>query len=519
MSQILRAQLTEDFKAHVPLAEQAYELAEQTLGAKAYVSLVMEKRWNRSFRLDPRSQNLDESKSLGWNLRAFDGRTMFERAGDVFTKEAFSTAIQSLNQEVQKLHQRYTPPSWSERLKTNLESEITSQVPKEAGPKTWVHFGTRMQVAVPTDNAQIMQRVKSEYEDIQKDLKNTPSADAPNFVQLLYRFAIEEFLFLDSSVRMSQSLVRPQRVVLAVKGEHQAHVSKGSLGGMEVIEPSSANLSAVMDRLGKLSRAQKIKPGRYKVLMAPSITGVFAHEAFGHSQEADTWMRGRSKAKDLYDTQQRVGNDFATITNNPAIFQNGPETTGAWGSYFFDEEGWLAQKQILVEKGYLRPPMTDLTSAFRLGVPRSANGKRESWSHGVYSRQTNTYFEPGQDTLNEILSKVDYGFLATSCFGGMEDPKGMGIQVGMQYLEEIRDGKLTGKTFVAPNGGAVQMTGYVPDYLNSILAVSKIDATSSGKDKSVHPWNEVGGCGKYHKEYVKAGCGGPYLLVDQVSLG
>ncbi|MBK7842313.1 MAG: hypothetical protein IPJ71_01255 [Bdellovibrionales bacterium] len=113
---------------------------------------------------------------------------------------------------------------------------------------------------------------------------------------------------------------------------------------------------------------------------------------------------------------------------------------------------------------------------------------------------------------------VDYGFFADLAFGGMEDPKGMGIQVGMAYVEEIKDGVLTGRTFKAPNGGAIQMTGYVPDYLGSIIAKSKIDAHREEVDESQHPWNEVGGCGKYHKEYVAAGCGGPYMLVDKVLL-
>jgi hypothetical protein len=33
------------------------------------------------------------------------------------------------------------------------------------------------------------------------------------------------------------------------------------------------------------------------------------------------------------------------------------------------------------------------------------------------------------------------------------------------------------------------------------------------------PLNDAGGCGKYHKEFVFAGCGGPYMLLDQVTLG
>ena len=204
--------------------------------------------------------------------------------------------------------------------------------------------------------------------------------------------------------------------------------------------------------------------------------------------------------------------------NNPAVYANGEEPFAACGSYYFDEEGWLASKHSLVEEGWLQHPMTNLTSALRLNVPRTANGKRESWMNAIYSRQTNTYFTPGKATFQEMLAKVDYGFLASTCRGGMEDPKGMGIQVGIGFLEEIKDGKLTGRTFKGPNGGAVQMTGYVPDYLNAILEKTKIEAFEPGTDSAVEPRNIVGGCGKYHKESVVAGCGGTYMLVDNVLL-
>jgi hypothetical protein len=101
----------------------------------------------------------------------------------------------------------------------------------------------------------------------------------------------------------------------------------------------------------------------------------------------------------------------------------------------------------------------------------------------------------------------------------MEDPKGMGIQVGISFLEEVRGGKTTGKLFRGPAGGDIQLTGYTPDVLHSIVAKSKIEFDSSTPDQARHPYNDVGGCGKYHKEFVFAGCGGPYLLLDQVILG
>jgi TldD protein len=274
-----------------------------------------------------------------------------------------------------------------------------------------------------------------------------------------------------------------------------------------------------LKNLASLKKAERLPPGKYRVLFGPVVTGVLAHEAFGHSQEADTCARGRSKAWELHKTGTTVGNEHATILNNPAIYENGGGAYAAWGSYYFDEEGWLAREQVLLDRGILKAPMTNLTSAVRLGVPRTANGKRESWANGVYTRQTNTYFSPGTKTLEELMRELGDGFLALHPAGGMEDPKGMGIQVGISYLEEVRGGKATGRLFKGPAGGDIQMTGYTPDVLNSIVAKSKIEADVATPDQARHPFNDAGGCGKYHKEFVYAGCGGPYVLLDQVTLG
>ena len=92
-------------------------------------------------------------------------------------------------------------------------------------------------------------------------------------------------------------------------------------------------------------------------------------------------------------------------------------------------------------------------------------------------------------------------------------------EVGLAFLQEVKNGKLSGRVFKGPAGGDIQMTGYTLDVLNSILGKSKIEAETAAPDKAKFPYNDPGGCGKYHKEFVMAGCGGPYVLLDQVILG
>ena len=410
--------------------------------------------------------------------------------------------------------------TWSERLGTTLESEITTQIPMGVNAKTEVHFGVRFDKDPRLSTQACFDRLKGIISRCQE--LGTQEGFAPKeltYLMARQSFSQEESIFIDRESNLSQTLFRVALTIIAMSGADRTVLRNGGLGGLESVAFEDSELVEMLRDLKSLKTADKLQPGKYRVLFGPVLTGVLAHEAFGHSQEGDTCARGRSKAWDLHKSGVVVGNEHATILNNPAIFENGGENYAAWGSYFFDEEGWLAQEQILLDRGVLKAPMTNLTSAIRLGIPRTANGKRESWANGVYTRQTNTYFSPGDRTLDQLMGDLGDGFLAVHPAGGMEDPKGMGIQVGISYLQEVRGGKLTGRVFKGPAGGDIQMTGYTPDVLNQIVAKSKIEYNSSAADKAKHPFNDAGGCGKYHKEFVFAGCGGPYVLLDQVILG
>ena len=115
---------------------------------------------------------------------------------------------------------------------------------------------------------------------------------------------------------------------------------------------------------------------------------------------------------------------------------------------------------------------------------------------------TNTLFDSGSSTLEEMIASIDKGYLLCGMQSGMEDPKHWGIQCIIERGYEIIDGKLTGKV-VSP----LVMTGYVPDLLGSVSMVSS--------DRGVFG---NGACGKGHKEWVKVADGGPYLKA-KVRLG
>lgn len=532
-----RAHLSPDLEALRPKFREVLKTLEAN--PEWYASIFFERKANQSFSANLKQTQLSDSVSSGAVLRIYDGYTLFEQATDqtepaFLLKEAKELVARVRVSEAASIaggsvKRPYTAPNWKERLNPKtasgsviaLDPELTSQVPENVSAETPVHFGIAFEndpTAVTTEARlsalkKMVSRVKTLAPQgglTEKDL---------SYIMAREGLAVEESIFVDSGSTLSQTLYRVSLTLILMSGSERSANRFGGLGGVEAIHVSDEKITEMLQDLHALKTAERLKPGKYTLLLSPTLSGVLAHEAFGHSQEGDTCARGRSKAWDLHKEGVMVGNDQATILNSPAVYRNATENSAAWGSYFFDEEGWLAQEQVILEAGVLMPPMTNLTSALRLGVPRSSNGKRESWQNGVYTRQTNTYFSAGDKTYDELLAMIDYGFVGMNAAGGMEDPKGMGIQVGVQYVKEVKKGKLTGKIFKGPAGGDIQITGYVPDVLNSIIAKSKIQATTSAADTVKHPYNDCGGCGKYHKEIVYAGCGGPFMLLKDQILG
>ena len=185
---------------------------------------------------------------------------------------------------------------------------------------------------------------------------------------------------------------------------------------------------------------------------------------------------------------KRVGSDLCTM-HEGALCDNSVT------AYAFDDEGTLAGDVIEIDRGILKTGICDALAALRLGVAPTGNGKRQNFSHKAYTRMTNTVFDSGDSTLEEMIASIQHGYLLSGTQSGMEDPKHWGIQCIIARGYEIKDGALTGKV-VAP----VVMTGYVPDLLGSISMASK-DRRIEGN----------GACGKGHKEWVKVADGGPYL--------
>lgn len=304
-------------------------------------------------------------------------------------------------------------------------------------------------------------------------------------------------LFVSENRELDQNYAWVNGMMAAVYRENDKVVQVREGSNHPVIGKVLEELPSLTDKLlhtaHMLTTAKPITPGVYDVITDPSISGLIAHEAFGHGVEMDQFVKDRALAKEY------VGKYVASPICN---MRDGAASVVSAGSYFFDDDGVLAGDTQIIKDGILVTGISDLASATQLGTVPTGNGRRDNYRRKAYARMTNTFFEKGTDKLEDMIASIDHGYMLFETSNGMEDPKNWAIQCVAQYGIEIVDGKLT-DNWVSP----VVMSGYVPDLLGSISMVSD-DFKVIG----------AGMCGKGYKEWVRVSDGGPALKV-KVKLG
>ena len=295
-------------------------------------------------------------------------------------------------------------------------------------------------------------------------------------------------LFISANRELDQNYSWVNGSVGVVYQENGKTVQHGAGENEATLSLVMEKLPGVVDRLlheaHMLTTAKAMVPGEYDIVTDTEMTGLIAHEAFGHGVEMDMFVKDRALAREY------VGKYVASPIVN---MRDGAASAVCAGSYFFDDEGVLAGDTQIIRDGILVTGISDLSSALELGTAPTGNGRRESSRRKAYARMTNTFIEPGDASLEEMIASIDHGFYICQCDNGMEDPKNWAIQCVAKYAIEIVDGKLTDNWF-AP----VILSGYVPDLLKSISMISK-------NSKLVG----AGMCGKGYKEWVRVSDGGP----------
>ncbi|MCL2169636.1 MAG: TldD/PmbA family protein [Defluviitaleaceae bacterium] len=173
--------------------------------------------------------------------------------------------------------------------------------------------------------------------------------------------------------------------------------------------------------------------GRMPVIISNGWGGVLLHEAIGHSLEAFFVAKKATEFHDKVGT--RVAHDMVTVIDDGTI-------KGGWGSINVDDEGHLPQRNVLVENGILKGFLVDKLSGLKTGLATTGSGRREGYRFAPTSRMTNTFFEAGTSTFDEIIAATEYGLYAKKLGGGSVNPATGDFNFGCDEAYMIRGGKI-----------------------------------------------------------------------------
>ena len=426
-------------------------------------------------------------------------------AGDSIRVSTFATSVgDTMEKQCGFVCKIYNGKSYSEYSFSDITNESIDKIEKNILNKTKLsesllsnHVEGKVIPDIPLVQDFFKEKEGKQYsiEEAVKKLtayKDLIHSKNPKVIQALCLYENYEvssfFISKNRDLRQNYPWIMAIGMVVVRDGNNVKSARQVSVGTNTdiVFENFEKKIDGTIALAEELLGATMIEPGEYDIITNPSITGLIAHEAFGHGVEMDMFVKHRARARNY------VGKQVAS----PLVeMHDGAAAADSVASYFFDDDGVLAHDTLIIKDGILQTGISDVISAMELGTEPTGNGRRESYKRKAYTRMTNTFFAKGTSKLEDMIKSVKHGYMLFETNNGMEDPKNWNIQCTAEYGREIKDGKFTGK-IVSP----VVMSGYVPDLLMSISAVSD-DFEVIG----------AGHCGKGHKEWVPVSDGGPCL--------
>lgn len=269
--------------------------------------------------------------------------------------------------------------------------------------------------------------------------------------------------------------------------------SFGKTQGFESLK----NREPLVERIAKVAidllKAEPVRGGKYTVVIDPLLAGVFAHEAFGHLSEAD-FIYSNERLRRLMKTGTRYGNDDLCIVDDATL-------PGERGSYRFDDEGTDSERTELIKDGVIAGHLHDRQTAKKMGESLTGNARAVSYRFAPIVRMSNTFIEPRQYNVEDMLDSLDDGLYVCGSRGGMTELES--FTFSSQYAWQVEKGK---KTKLVRD---VVLSGNIFETLRNIDMI--------GDDLTI--FGGLGGCGKGGQMPLPVGLGAPHIRIKDVVIG
>jgi TldD protein len=278
-------------------------------------------------------------------------------------------------------------------------------------------------------------------------------------------------------------------------GPVQLYEALGGFGDFEdqlaTLAASERTIDQLYEDLRRKAEGAFCEAGLHDVVLDSDVAGILAHEAIGHTCEADLVLAGSVVADRI---GQQVASEKITLVDQAGR----GHADGGGIAIHVDDEGTPCRDVAIIENGVLKEFLNNKATALELGAVPTGNARAYSFSDEPLVRMRNTAIMPGTDKLADMIGAVENGYYLKRSSNGQADLTSE-FMFGIVCGYEIRGGKL---------GRAIRDTTISGVAFDVLRAVTHVGDTLT--------WSNGGWCGK--KTIIPVGMGGP-AIKTRLNLG
>ncbi|MBN1159789.1 MAG: TldD/PmbA family protein [Candidatus Diapherotrites archaeon] len=314
---------------------------------------------------------------------------------------------------------------------------------------------------------------------------------------IIYSDSLGSGMFLNSEGTAGEALIQRVRIGSKISAKQGARIeasgdARGAIAGLEYV--FNDKIYEIINKNAKesvnLLSAKRPKSGTYDLVLDSEISGTLAHEAIGHATEGDAIVTKESVL--CGKLGERLASDIVSLSDDPKLRE--------FGFIGYDSEGMKPKKHNLIVKGALNEYLLDRDSASKLGMKPNGASRAESTAVLPQVRMSNTFFEPGDMTKEEVLEGIKSGYLLSGCVAGTTNVMSGTFNFTSKCCYRIENGEI--KEIMLP----VVISGDILTTLKNITHV--------GNKLKFDP----GYCTKDGQD-VPVSSGGPYMRLIKGQLG
>jgi len=286
--------------------------------------------------------------------------------------------------------------------------------------------------------------------------KNMRSTEGCNRTEVEFVFRKDDVIFADTDgafikQNFCQCDIYLEAIAFSDKDMQRRSYSGVVRGGYEVVLnmdlPERAR--AMGAEAAQLLNAPDCPSGEFDIILMPRQMFLQIHESVGHPTELDRVLgseaafAGRSFVTPSDIDNLTYGSEHVTIVADATC-------PGGLGTFAYDDEGVPGQKFTLIDKGKFKAFQTSRDNSGKVGLNSGGAGLSDGWKNLPIVRMTNINLLPGNFTLDELISGIEYGFVFDQNKSWSIDDLRINFQFACEIAREIKDGKLTGRVFKNP---------------------------------------------------------------------